>query len=72
MVSGVRDVILGWTACRSRIDVRMISIVLSRLPRLKNVFASVNKATDYAWITIDMTRITYVKNALKKAKGNVD
>jgi hypothetical protein len=31
--------------------------------------ASVSKATDYVWITIDMTRITNVKDALKKAKG---
>jgi hypothetical protein len=37
--------------------------------QLKNVLASVSKATDYVWITIDMTRITNVKDALKKAKG---
>jgi hypothetical protein len=40
--------------------------------QLKNALASVNKATDYAWITIDMTRITDVKDTLKKTKGNVD
>ena len=37
--------------------------------QLNRVLASANKATDYAWVTIDMTRVTDVKDALKKAKG---
>ena len=35
--------------------------------QLNHVFASTKNASDYTWITVDMTRITDVKDALKKA-----
>jgi hypothetical protein len=35
--------------------------------QLNKVLASIKNASDYAWITIDMTKVTDVKDALKKA-----
>ncbi|HEY2782376.1 MAG TPA: hypothetical protein VGI90_16460 [Steroidobacteraceae bacterium] len=35
--------------------------------QLNKVLGSMTNASDYAWITIDMTRVTAVKDALKKA-----
>jgi hypothetical protein len=37
--------------------------------QLRHVFASTKNASDYAWITVDMTRITAVKDALRKESG---
>jgi hypothetical protein len=34
---------------------------------LDKVFASTKKTSDYEWLTVDMTRITHVKDVLKKA-----
>jgi hypothetical protein len=35
--------------------------------QLINFFNSIQNASDYAWITIDMTRVTDIKDALKKS-----
>jgi thiol:disulfide interchange protein len=34
--------------------------------QLSKVFASIKNASDYAWITIDMTRVPDVEDAIKK------
>jgi thiol:disulfide interchange protein len=37
--------------------------------QLNHALASARNVLDYAWITIEMTRITAVKDAVKKASG---